>query len=79
MIFRVKSLREKAGMSQVQLSEKSGITRAVISKIEHNDSPKVNVTTLIALADALNCEPGDLFLPKLFSEKNTPQEKANDD
>lgn len=74
MIFRVGELRKQRGMSQVQLSEKSGISRPVISKIEHNDSPKVNVTTLLSLADALECEPTDLFLPKVFSEKNTEGE-----
>lgn len=71
MIFRVGELRKQRGMSQVELSEKSGISRAVISKIEYNDSPKVNVTTLLSLANALECEPTDLFLPNVFSEKNT--------
>ena len=70
MIFRINELRKQRGMSQVELSEKSGISRTVISKLEYNDSPKVNVRTLIALANALSCEPSDLFLSKVFSENN---------
>ena len=72
MIFRLSNIRKQHGMSQSELARRSGISRQVIIKMEHNDTPMVTVKTLVALADALSCEPADLFLPKAFSENNNP-------
>lgn len=57
-------LREKrldVGLSQEELSEKSGVSRATISSIENNNCVDVKSSTLIALADALNCRVSDIF------------------
>lgn len=61
MVFRLKELRKERGVSQVKLSELSGICRPVIIKMELNDDASVTTDTVIALARALQVEPGDLF------------------
>ena len=63
MIFRLKEVREAKGFSKKRLSELSGICRPVIIKMETGDSASVTTDTVIALARALQVEPGDLFCP----------------
>ena len=55
---RLKALREKAGLSQLQLAEKSGIAQRSISHYENGVTPGWN--TIVALADALGV-PTDAF------------------
>ena len=57
---KVKELRSESSFSQVQLSERSGIERAQISKIEQG---KINVTleTIYKISQALNVPIKDLF------------------
>jgi transcriptional regulator with XRE-family HTH domain len=52
--------RARARISQVELAERSGLSRATISKIE-NGSGDVNVGSLELLANALGCSIADLF------------------
>ena len=68
MALRIKELRKQAGLTQQKLSEMSGISRPIISKLETTDGEKVNVHTLIAIADALKVEPSYLFLPKAYTD-----------
>ena len=58
----VKEYREKTGMTQAELSEKSGVSRTMISKLETNQKVDCKVSTLISIADALGCSVGDIFL-----------------
>lgn len=58
----VKEYREKAGMTQAELSEKSGVSRTMISKLETNQKVDCKVSTLISISDALGCSVGDIFL-----------------
>ena len=59
---RLKEMRVERGMSQEELSEKSGISRATISKIENDEKAAVNTKTIFKLADVLGVKPSDLFL-----------------
>lgn len=59
---KVKEIREKRGMSQDELSRKSGVSRATISNIECGKSNAAKVDTLIKIADALGKKIGDIFL-----------------
>lgn len=56
---RVKELRQQAGISQQQLSEKTGITRELISKIE-NGQANCTLETVEKISVALRANPKDL-------------------
>jgi ribosome-binding protein aMBF1 (putative translation factor) len=53
--MQVVELREKHGLTQVQLAERSGIDQGDISRIERG-SAMPNEKTLIRIADALNAD-----------------------
>lgn len=61
MKYKVKERREKLGMSQVELIEKSGISKATISLIENDGDLDIKVSTLKALAEALKCSVASLI------------------
>lgn len=48
-------------MSVGELAEKVGITPANISILKNNRARAVRFSTLEALCEALDCEPGDLL------------------
>ncbi len=58
---KLKHFREEQGMSQVELSEKSRVARTVISRIETNKEVDVKLSTLSALANALEKKVSDVF------------------
>ena len=59
---RVKEIREKIGMSQAELAEKSGISRTMISQLETNQKVDCKVSTLIAISDTLGRPVSEIFL-----------------
>ncbi len=62
MRYKVKELREKRGMTQHELAEKSGISRVIISKMEQEKSTTTLTKTLVKVASALNVSVSSLFL-----------------
>ena len=54
--YVLKELRQKAGLTQIQLAEKSGVNVRQIRRVESGTSRMENVTLInaIRLADALN-------------------------
>jgi putative transcriptional regulator len=48
-------------MSLTELSEKVGITMANLSTLKTGKAKAIRFTTLLALCEALDCEPGDLI------------------
>jgi putative transcriptional regulator len=48
-------------MSLTELSEKVGITLANLSILKRGKGRAIRFTTLVALCEALDCEPGDLL------------------
>ena len=48
-------------MSLTELSEKVGITMANLSTLKRGKGKAIRFSTLIALCEALDCEPGDLL------------------
>lgn len=58
---KLKQMRETRGMSQEELSEKSGVSRTIISKLENDNDVCTTTKTLLALATALNCQITDIF------------------
>lgn len=59
--FRLRALIDKAGMSQSELSRRSGVSFATINRMCTNATATVALETLDRLATALGVEPGELF------------------
>jgi len=58
---QVKRLRHQAGMTQADLSERSGLFRTHLSRIECG-SANPSLDAIVAIARALDTNPGALFL-----------------
>ncbi len=48
-------------MSLTELSEKVGITLANLSILKRGKAKAIRFSTLVAICDALDCEPGELL------------------
>ncbi len=48
-------------MTLTELSEEVGITLANLSILKRGKAKAIRFSTLVALCEALNCEPGDLL------------------
>ena len=57
----LKEKREEKGMSQNDLSDKSGVSRQTISAIENQSLNNIESKTMVKLALALECDVGDIF------------------
>lgn len=60
--FRIRELREQVGLTQEELSTKSGISRATIWALECGEDKVTTTKTLLNLANALGVKMDDLFL-----------------
>lgn len=61
MKYRIKEHREAKNMSQEELADISGVSRATISKLENDKMAITKTSTLANLAMALDCKVDDLF------------------
>lgn len=61
---RLKTLREKRGMSQQELAEKSGVSRTTIVMLENNEAKVVKTDTLLKLAAAFGVPVTRIFFTK---------------
>ena len=58
---KLKEMRDAKGISQVELAEKSGVSRNTIIKIENNSEVCITTETMKKLAYALDVKPSDIF------------------
>ena len=58
---KLKEYREKLGLTQEKLAEKSSVSRQTISSIENGILTNIESKTMFKLANALNCDIGDIF------------------
>ena len=66
----IATLRRLRGMSQEQLSEKSGVSRSFISTIEAPGTVRpFSLEVFFNLADALEVDPADLINASVFPDK----------
>ena len=65
--LRLRQLRKRQGISQVQLAASAGVTQQCVSLLEAGDR-EPGIDTVIALALALECKPSWLA----FGEGQTP-------
>lgn len=69
--LRLKELRESRNLTQVELSDLSGVRRAAISELEAGKRQRVDLDILERLAEALDVEPGALFVREKAVRKAT--------
>ena len=58
---KLKVMRMKRLMSQVELAEKAGVSRQTINEIENGCRKNVSSDTLVKLSEALGCSVSDIF------------------
>lgn len=61
MALKIRVLREKRKMTQEELAEASGVSRATISGLENNEETVTTTATLKKLAAALHVKVSDFF------------------
>lgn len=61
MTYRVKEFRESMGLSQVELSERSNVSRTTISGLENGNITVTSTSTLQKIANALGKSISDIF------------------
>ena len=62
MGYKIKELREEAGMSQAELSLKSGVSRSIINGLETGRTTTTTTDTLKKIAFALDKKVSEIFL-----------------
>src|SRR5688572_4410943 len=67
---RIKSLRDKAGLSQQEVATRGELSVSLVAKLEQGKKADPRASTLLALAEALEVRPGDL-LDDLFPAGDT--------
>ena len=58
---RLDELLERRGLSLTELADEVGITVVNLSVLKNDRAKAIRFSTLTALCEALDCEPGDLF------------------
>lgn len=59
---RLDELVEERGITLTALADQVGITLVNLSILKNQRARSVRFSTLTALCDALDCQPGDLFV-----------------
>lgn len=62
MIYRIKAARKEVGMTQEELSKKSGVSRAIISGLESGRCTVTTTETLIKISRTLGKPVTDIFI-----------------
>jgi putative transcriptional regulator len=61
IIINIDVMLAKRKMSVTELSEKVGITMANISVLKNGKAKAIRLSTLEAICEALECQPGDIL------------------
>ena len=59
--FKIQFLRKKAGMSQLQLAEKSDLSYATISHLESTSVYGLSIIAIYRIANALGVDPDQVM------------------
>ena len=61
IVLRLDRVMADRKMSLNELSEKVGVANVNLSKLKNGHVSAIRFSTLIALCEALNCQPGDIM------------------
>ena len=61
IIFNIDVMLAKRKMSVTEISQRVGITLANMSILKTGKAKAIRITTLAALCEVLDCQPGDLL------------------
>ncbi|SCJ60508.1 Predicted transcriptional regulator [uncultured Clostridium sp.] len=61
IIVNLDVMMAKRKMSSTELAERIGITMANLSILKNNKAKAIRFSTLEAICDALDCQPGDIL------------------
>ena len=61
LVFNIDVMLAKRKMGVTELADKVGITVANMSVLKNGKAKALKVSTLIALCEALDCQPGDIL------------------
>jgi putative transcriptional regulator len=61
IIINIDVMLAKRKMSVTELAEKIGITMANLSILKNGKAKAIRVSTLNAICEALDCQPGDIL------------------
>lgn len=61
IVVNIDVMLAKRKMSVTELAEKVGITMANLSILKNGKAKAVRLSTLAAICDALDCQPGDIL------------------
>lgn len=61
IILRLDRMMVERKMSLNELAERVGISNVNLSKIKNNKVTAIRFSTLAAICEALNCDPGDIL------------------
>lgn len=61
VVCHIDRLVAERGITLAALAEQVGVTPVNLSVLKNNRAKAVRFSTLAALCEALNCQPGDLF------------------
>lgn len=62
IICRLDVLLDERGMTLASLAERIGVTVVNLSVLKNQRAKAIRFSTLTAVCDALDCQPGDLFM-----------------
>jgi putative transcriptional regulator len=61
VICHIDVLLTARGITQTELAERMGLSLVNLSILKNNHARAIRFSTLTALCEALDCQPGDLF------------------
>lgn len=70
IIVNIDVMLAKRKMSVTELSERVGITMANVSILKNGKAKAVKISTLEAICEALDCQPGDILAYEKKNETN---------
>lgn len=61
MAYKIAEYRRAKGLTQAELAQKSGVSRAILSGLESGRITVTTTETLLRIAKALDCSVNDIF------------------
>lgn len=61
VVCMLADLLDEREMTLVELSDRTGITTVNLSKLKNGHARAIRFTTLVAICNALKCQPGDFL------------------